>query len=307
VTIAVTGTSGGVGSRVARSLLDIGCDQPVVALTRTPEAIPNLPGLTARRADYECPSSLRAALRAVDTLVFISSDGVAEAVRRHHANVLSAAIGASVGHVVYTSILDVSPHSGFYYAPVHRETETMLVDSGIGCSLARTSIFADYFVSAWLAPALADGTLAVPAGSGRMSLVSRDDTARALAALTLERMPVIVELTGPEALTAGDICQITRDATGGELRYLAVDESSYRDRMARNGAADWLFEAYSSMFASVRRGRFETVCTDGPGLTGAPQQTYAEFLATTPLARGATGQPSSSASRRSRKRRSASE
>jgi NAD(P)H dehydrogenase (quinone) len=306
VTIAVTGASGGVGSRVVRSLLDSG-GQSVVALTRTPEAIPKLPRLAARHADYEDPSSLGAALHAVDTLVFISSDGVAEAVRGHHASIVSAAIEAGVGHVVYTSILDVSPDSGFYYASVHRETEAMLADSGIGCSLARTSIFADYFVSAWLAPALADGTLALPAGSGRMSLVSRDDVGHALAALAVERMPVIVELTGPEALTTAEICRITRAATARELRYVAVDERSYRNIMARDLASDWLIEAYGSMFGSVREGRFETVCADIPGLTGAPQQSYAEFLATTELVRGAAGQPSSSASRRSRRRRSASE
>jgi hypothetical protein len=31
---------------------------------------------------------------------------------------------------------------------VHRETEAILADSGVSYALARTSIFADYFVSA---------------------------------------------------------------------------------------------------------------------------------------------------------------
>jgi NAD(P)H dehydrogenase (quinone) len=167
VTVAVTGASGGVGSRVVRSLLDLEHDLDVVALTRRPDAIPTLPHLTARYANYEEPSSLRASLSSVDTLIFISSDGVAEPMRRHHAHVVAAAIEAGVRHVVYTSIVDVSPDSTFYYASVHRETEAMLADSGLSHALARTSIFADYFVSAWLAPALADGALRLPAASGR--------------------------------------------------------------------------------------------------------------------------------------------
>jgi NAD(P)H dehydrogenase (quinone) len=277
-TIAVTGASGGVGSRVIRNLLELDPTVRVVALTRTPEAIAGSPRLTARYASYEEPSSLRDSLAAFDTLVFISSDGVAEAMRRHHAHVVSAAIEAGVGHIVYTSILDVSADSVFYYAPVHRETEALLADSGLGVSLARTSIFADYFVSAWVAPAVATGALELPAASGRMSLVSRDDVGRALAALALRRTPGIAELTGPQALTADEICQITQAATGARLRYDALDDRSYRALMAGQGSPDWLIEAYSTMFASVRAGRFEAVSSDIPDLTGSPQRSYAEFV-----------------------------
>jgi NAD(P)H dehydrogenase (quinone) len=278
VTIAVTGASGGVGSRVVRSLLELDPTVPVVALTRTPEAIAGAPRVTARYASYEEPSSLRDSLAAVETLIFISSDGVADAMRRHHTRVVLAATEAGVGHIVYTSILDVSPDSAFYYAPVHRETEAILADSGLGVSLARTSIFADYFVSAWVVPALVTGTLELPAASGRMSLVSRDDVARALAALAVRRTPGIADLTGPEALSADEICQITQAATKARLRYNALDDRSYRALMAREQSPDWLIEAYSTMFESVRAGRFETVSADIPELTGSQQRSYAEFV-----------------------------
>jgi NAD(P)H dehydrogenase (quinone) len=278
VTIAVTGASGGVGSRVIRNLLELDPMVPVVALTRTPETIASAPRVTARYASYEEPSSLRDSLAGVDTLVFISSDGVADAMRRHHAHVVSAAVEAGVGHIVYTSIIDVAPNSVFYYAPLHRETEALLADSGVGVSLARTSIFADYFVSAWVAPALATGTLELPAASGRMSLVSRDDVGRALAVLAIRRAPGIAALTGPEALTAEEICEITQAATGARLRYTALDDRSYRALMARERSPDWLIEAYSTMFESVRAGRFEAVSADIPELTGAPQRSYAEFV-----------------------------
>ena len=285
MTVAVTGASGGVGSRVVRHLLDLEAAAPVVALTRTPEAIPKRPGLTALYASYEEPASLRDSFSAVDTLVFISSDGVAEPMRHHHTSVVSAAIEAGVGHIVYTSILDVSPDSRFYYAPVHRETEAMLAGSGISHAVARTSIFTDYFVSAWVGPALADGALLLPAASARMSLVSRDDVARALAKLAVRRTPGIVELTGPAALTGTEICQLTSAATGRKLRYVPPGDAEYRARLAREGSPDWLIEAYSTMFESVRAGRFQTVSADIRELTGAPPQSYADFIGTTSLVR----------------------
>jgi NAD(P)H dehydrogenase (quinone) len=68
----------------------------------------------------------------------------------------------------------------------------------------------------------------------------------------IQRTAVTVELTGPAALTAAEICHITQLATGRELRYVALDDASYRARMARERAPNWLIEAYSTMFESVR-------------------------------------------------------
>jgi NAD(P)H dehydrogenase (quinone) len=250
----------------------------VVALARRPDAAPNLDRLTVRFADYDDPASLREAFADVRTLVFVSSDGVAERMRRHHQQVVAAAVHAGVDHVVYTSIVDVSPHSRFYYAAVHRETEALIAESGLRHCVARTSIFADFFVSTWIAPALDEGTLALPAGVGSMSLLSRDDAARALAVAAVTRREGIINLTGPAALTAGEVSRITEAATGRRLRYVALDHAAYRRRPAADRAPDWLIEAFSSMFASVREGRFAAISADIPELTGQPQLPYAEFI-----------------------------
>jgi uncharacterized protein YbjT (DUF2867 family) len=167
MTIAVTGASGGVGSRVVQNLVADAGAASAVALARRPEAVRSGAQLAVRRVDYDEPGSLRAALAAVAVLVFISSDGVAESMRRHHEHVLTAASNAGVQHVVYTSILDVAPESRFYYAGVHRATETLLARSGIAHCVARTSIFADYFVSAWLEPALEAGRARAAGRLGR--------------------------------------------------------------------------------------------------------------------------------------------
>ena len=276
--IGVTAASGGVGSRVVRDLLGRPDAPPVVALARRPDAVPDAARATARFADYDDPASLRAAFTGIDTLVFISSDGVIEPMRRHHEHVIAAAVEAGVDHVVYTSILDVSPDSGFYYSAVHRDTEALLAESGLGHCLARTSIFADFFVETWIAPALNAGELAVSAGAGRMSLVTRDDTARALAAAAVSRCDGVIELTGPAALTADEIAQVTAAVTGRPLRYRALEDVDYRHRLARDDAPDWLIEAFTSMFKSVREGRFAAVSADLSRLTGERPQSYADFV-----------------------------
>jgi NAD(P)H dehydrogenase (quinone) len=261
-TIGVTGASGGVGSRVVHELLG---RADVVALARRPEAVR---AAAARRADYDDPASLRAAFAGLDTLVFISSDGVVETMCRHHEHVVAAAVDAGVPHVVYTSIVDIAPDSRFYYSPGHRDTEARLRASGIRCCFARTSIFADFFVETWLAT----DTLAVNAGEGRMSLVTRDDTAAALAAAALAGLDGVIDVTGPEALTAAEV------AAAAGVEYEPLDDDEYRRRLAADGNPGWLIEAFSSMFRSVVEGRFARVSDDIPRLTGRPQQTFAEFV-----------------------------
>jgi NAD(P)H dehydrogenase (quinone) len=259
--IGVTGATGGVGSRVVRHLLARADRPEVVALSRRPDA-------GGRHADYDDPASLRAAFAGLDTLVFISSDGVAEKIRRQHEHVVAAIAAARVEHVVYTSILDIAPDSRFYYSPGHQETEAWLTASGARTCFARTSIFADFFVETWLGPR----AVAVPAADGGMSLVTRDDTARALAAAAASEHEGILELTGPEALTAAEIAALAG------LAHETLDDAEYRRRLAADGNPDWLVEAFASMFASVREGRFAAVSADVPRLTGQPQEPFAGFL-----------------------------
>jgi NAD(P)H dehydrogenase (quinone) len=232
--IGVTGSRGGVGSRVVRELRDRGL--PVAGLARRP-----LEG--DRYADYDDPASLRAALAGVDTLVFISSDGTAETMQRHHEHIVAAAEHAGVAHVVYTSILEPALRSGFYYAAGHRATEAAL--AGMRCCFARTSIFAEFFAETWVEPA-AD-VLAVPAADGQMALVTRAQTAATLAELAVSGREGVVDVCGPR-VTAEDV------ARAAGLRYEPISDAEYRRRIA--GEPAWLIEAYATLFDGVRAGHW---------------------------------------------------
>ncbi|GAA2161527.1 MULTISPECIES: NAD(P)H-binding protein [Glycomyces] len=271
--IGITGATGGVGSGVIRHLLAAGRDD-VAALARRPEAVPA--GVAARRADYDDPASLADALRGLDTLVMVSSDGTAETMARHHRNLI-AACGPDV-HIIYTSILDIAPDSRFYYSPGHQETEALLADRP-HC-LVRTSVFADFFASTWLADATRTGELALPLGDGApgTSLVARDDVARALAAAAIARTQGVIDLTGPAALTGGEIAAAATAALGTPLQYRPIEDADYRAMLAADGEPAWLIEAYASMFRSVREGRFAAAPGDVERLTGTPPMSFAEYL-----------------------------
>ena len=117
--------------------------------------------------------------------------------RRHHEHVIAASIDAGVGHIVYTGIIDVSPDSRFYYAAVHRETEALLAAFDVGGAGSERGD-------------------ARASGRGRWDVAG--ERRRGAGACRRRRLALRrdLELTGPAALTAGEISQIIESVTGGD-------------------------------------------------------------------------------------------
>jgi len=270
VRIAVTGSTGTVGSQVV-GLLAASAGHEVVALARRPEAVAvaqDSKVVSAVYADYDDLASLRAALVGVDTLVFVSGDGEAARMLVQHGNVVRAAADSGVGHVVYLSGVDADLASPFCYAFTNGYTEGLLAASGCGFSFARASLFTEFF-AAFLRPALVSGELRVPAGDGRVSLVSRADVGRCLAALAL--LPPSGrhhDLTGPRALSLEAVAEGLTRVAGRPVRYTDVEPRVLVEDLARAGEDPWWTYAYGSMFASVRQDRWSAVSTEVRRLTG---------------------------------------
>jgi NAD(P)H dehydrogenase (quinone) len=230
-------------------------------------------------ADYENPPALRNALRDADTLVFVSSDGEADRVLMHHENVIGAAADCGVGHVVALGRLDADLASPFCYARTYRYTERLLRESDCPASIARASIYSEFFM-AWLTKARTSGELRLPAGDGRVSFVSRADVARSLAALAVAS-PANREydITGPEALDLATLATIAGQAWGTPIAYVDVTPAEHHAEMAREGEQPWWQYAYSTMFASIREQRWAGVSDDVQLLIGERPASFLDVVA----------------------------
>jgi len=93
-----------------------------------------------------------------------------------------------------------------------------------------------------------------------------------LAAAAADGLEGVIDVTGPEALTAAEVAAIAGVA------YEPLEDEEYRRRLAAQGNPGWLIDAFSSMFRSVVEGRFAVVSDDVARLTGRPQQPFADFL-----------------------------
>jgi NAD(P)H dehydrogenase (quinone) len=277
--IAVTGASGRIGGQVVRLLA---AEQPgqVVALSRRgllPGRWP--PCVSARAADYADPQALGAALSDADTLVFVSSDGPVAEVMVHHQNVIRAARASGVAHIVALSGLDADLSSPFCYAVSYGYTERLLAESGCAVSIARASIYSEFFAG-FLARARASGQLRLPAADGRISLVSRSDVARCLAALAVAPASGRHhDITGPQSLDLAAIAAAAAREWGTPLEYVEITPGEHCAEMAAAGEDPWWMYAYSTMFASIRGQRWAAVSGEVHRLTGRSPTPFRTALA----------------------------
>ena len=103
----------------------------------------------------------------------------------------------------------------------------------------------------------ATGQLRLPAADGRISLVSRADVARCLAALAVAPASGRHhDITGPQSLDLAKIAALATREWGTPLEYARITPSEHCTEMAITGEDPWWMYAYSTMFASIREQRW---------------------------------------------------
>jgi len=278
--IAVTAAGGRVGSQVVELLADDENNQ-VVALCRRSQPPPR-GNVTVAVADYMDIRALHTALQEVDTLVFISSDGETAQLLIHHHNIVQAATDCGVRHLVALSGLDADLASPFCYAVTNGYTEQLLQRSGRAFSVARASIYTEFFMR-WLTAARVSGQIRLPAADGRVSLVTRADVGRCLAALAVSAPTGRHhDITGPAALDVAELAALSSHIWRMPVRYLELTPAQYHYEMAQAGEDPWWAYAFSTMFASIRQRRWGAVSRDVSLLTGSDPTSVADVLVGTP-------------------------
>ena len=272
--IAVTGSTGAVGGRVARDLAARGIPQRL--LVRDASRAPVLERAEVHVARYSDADAARAALQGVETLFMVSASETADRVE-HHRTFVEAAAAAGVRSIVYTSFLAAAPDAVFTLGRDHAATEEIIRASGMDWTFLRDNFYMDMMELF----AGDDGVIRGPAGEGRCSLVSRSDVAATAVSVLLApaaHAETAYDLTGPEALTMAEVAQKISAVRGHPVRFLdeTIDEA-YASRAAF-GAPRWQVDAWVSTYTAIESGDLAGVSGDVERVTGRPAQSFEEFL-----------------------------
>ena len=281
MTILAVGGTGQIGSLVVSKLAEQGAE--FVVLTKDPEKAQLPPGVRTVKGDVLDPETMRAALRGADTL-FLLNPVVADELTRVLLT-LRLASDAGLKGIVYFSMVNADalvdvPHAAAKYAG-----ERMIEKLDLPATILRPNYFFqnDAMIKELL---LGKGVYAMPIGNVGAAMVDIRDIAD-VAALqllkrdgTAERLPRdLIDISGPELLTANSITSIWTDVLGKPTTYggddLNVFERQSRAHMPPAMAFDvtLMFDGWQKIGVLPMPGATDRLTA----MLGRPLRTYRAF------------------------------
>ncbi|HEY3396288.1 MAG TPA: SDR family oxidoreductase [Armatimonadota bacterium] len=274
--ILVTGATGTVGTELVKALAAQGA--PVRALVHTPAKAATLagPGVEIVAGDYLDAASLDAALVGVNHVFLLAPP--AENQVAMETGVIAAAQRAGVEHVVKLAANGLSLDSPVALLRNHATIAETLRTSGLGWTL----LVANEFMQNLLAQAAAikAGTLYMPLGEGKVSLIDTRDVALAAAALLTQpgHQGKSYLVTGPAALSMQDVADILTQVLGRKISYVAVSPEAAQEALLGMGLPAWLVEQLLGLMAGWAAGNSEPVTTDFRQITGQEPRAFIQFV-----------------------------
>jgi uncharacterized protein YbjT (DUF2867 family) len=272
--ILVTGATGKVGGQALRRLVEKGLD--VRALARDPAKVEALGlGVEAVPGDLDKPDTLPPAMAGVDTVLVVAGGWDIPA---EDANMIAAAEGAGVGHVVLISSLGVE--YGVASGPFHAPGEEKLRSAAVDWTIIRPAF---YMANAlmWRDTILGQGVIYEPTGTGRHALVHPADVGDVAAEVLASdgHAGQTYELTGPDPLSTADCAAALSSALGRDIQHVDIPDEAFRDGMTKAGAPAPLVDNLARYYAMVKAGDFAMVTPTVADLLGRPARTFSEWVA----------------------------
>jgi len=258
--IIMTGVDGNFGGTAARSILKKVPKEQLIFTTPNKDFIKMYSdqGIETRHADVFDKATLIKAFEGGEVLLLISMPFVGERRRVAHKNAIDAAIEAGVKKIVYTSIVGAGEKDcDTYEVSDHKFTEAYLQEQDIDWVILRDSQYVEAMISVFEESAAGNGVMANNMANGHMAFISRDDCAETAACVAAGagKSNTIYDISGPEAITISEFCQIGSQITGETVSYQELtDEEMYAffDSIGvpRNTEGEWAETAKNFPFCS---------------------------------------------------------
>ncbi|MEU6558205.1 NAD(P)H-binding protein [Nocardia nova] len=271
--ILVTGATGTIG----RALLDrlVASNVPVRALTRRADC--GLPdSVEVAVGDLGTSSHIAAAMRGIDR-VFLLSTGPDIPV--HDANVLREAVRAGVSHVVKLSSGRTGDDTATDPIPSwHRLGEQALRDSGIAWTILGPLGFMANALH-WAGSIRNQDSVFATYGHGRIAVIDEHDIAAVAAAvLTGDGHDArTYRLSGPEALTPGEMTTTLAEILGRPLRFVEVEPTVARRTILDHGQSELMADAIMALRATALESFTSTVYPTVQDITGTRPNSFREW------------------------------
>ncbi len=254
----VTGATGTIGSLVTERLIARG-ERPCVFVRDAPKARALFgERVEIRVGDLADAVSLATALAGIDSLFLLNSG---PELGERDRTAAFAAKASGVRHLVKLSTLDV--RTGVETGPRHARGEGAIRESGIPFTFIQSAAFMSNALG-WASSIHTKGVLRSSTGEGRIAFIHPDDLAEVIThtLLTREHAGKSLVVTGPAALSYGEMAVNIGNAIGKSVRFESISDAQARKMANAWAESSEYAEALVNIWQAIREGRLSTV-SDG--------------------------------------------
>jgi uncharacterized protein YbjT (DUF2867 family) len=273
--VLVTGATGTTGSALVQLLSQRGV--PVrVMVRRAADATRVGANLeSAVVADFDDPDSLVAAVHGVSRAYLVTpSSEAAEAQQTRFAEI---AANAGVELLVKLSQYAADEASPVRFLRYHAAVERRIRELGLGFTFLRPNL---YFqgILAFSRSIATEGRFFAPIGNARISAVDIRDIADVAAAALTEQGHAgqTYTITGPAAVSHGEIAAALSRATGRDITFVDVPPEAFADSL-RDVLPPWQVDGLVEDYAHYARGEAETIQPAVAEVTGHEPRDIDQF------------------------------
>lgn len=263
----VTGATGPLGSAVVDQLLTRVDASEVAVLVRDESRAVALAskGVRVCIGDYDDVAALDRAFAGVDRVLLVPGTDAERRVQQHQ-NVIDASVrtGVSVFGFASRTLRDIQA-SGNTLMADYFETEDRIRASGLRHVLFRNALYLDTVPLYVGGPAVFEtGSIAIPAGSGAVAYVLRQELGEAAAngLLDHEGEDRTHVLAAPRAWTFDDVAIALSTISDTPVTYTPVSDDEYVASTVRRGVPEHMARRFLGFFYDIRDGQLDQTGTD---------------------------------------------
>jgi uncharacterized protein YbjT (DUF2867 family) len=281
--ILITGAGGNVGTATVNALRQ---SRPttssiptivagVLDVVKSRQSFPTRPDRFVT-LDFANPATFGPALAGVERVLLVRPPQLAD-VDRYFRPFIEAMQSAQIKQVVFLSLEGVDKNS----LTPHHKIEQLIRASGLYYTMLRPGFFMQNLSTTHRAEIRDRSEIYIPAGQGRTNFVDVADIG-AVAALTLldpdAHRNRAYTLTGPAALTYGEVAQILTEVLGRPIRYRNPSIPAFVWRRWRTDHEKIGFVLIMvALYTVARLGQAGTLTDELARLLGRPARTLRQF------------------------------
>ena len=274
--ILVTGATGNTGSALLQELRAHGAHVRAMVRARSDTTRRSEPSVETVAADFDDTESIDTALRGVTRAYLVTPSG--PNAQSQQIRFADRAAAAGVQHVVKLSQFAADEASPVRFLRYHAAVERRIRDLGLAFTFLRPNLYLQGLL-AFQGMIANEGRFIAPIGEARVSAVDVRDIA-SVAAIALTQgghEGRTYTITGPQALTHGDMATAIGAATGRSVTFIDVPPSVFSAALLSAGLPAWQVDGLIEDYAHYARGEAAAVSPTVREVTGRDPRDLTAF------------------------------